>query len=114
MRKGSRTKTLLRNAERRYLQQRQATWPCQTIYQVAISAAKHAHASFLMCSQTASLQNCMLSNKEYYAPVLEDKELFEESKNKFDAAPSNENPQEASTSDENQGTTDEAEADGKL
>lgn len=50
----------------------------------------------------------MLSNKEYYAPVLDDKELFEETKNKFDAATSSENPEEASTSEENQGAADEA------
>ena len=54
----------------------------------------------------------MLSNKEYYAPVLDDKELFEESKEKFDASTTNQNPQEASTSDEPQASTDGAE--GKI
>ena len=51
----------------------------------------------------------MLSNKEYYAPVLNDKELFEESKEKFDASTTNQNPQEASTSDEPQASNDGAE-----
>ena len=50
----------------------------------------------------------MLSNKEYYAPVLDDGEMFEETKDKFDASTTNQNPQEAHTSDEPQASNDEA------
>lgn len=52
----------------------------------------------------------MLSNKDYYAPVIDDKDLFEETKEKFDAATTNQNPQEAaSTSANAEAGTDEAE-----
>ncbi|KAL0034556.1 hypothetical protein WJX79_008188 [Trebouxia sp. C0005] len=44
--------------------------------------------------RTASLQNCMMSNKDYYKPVLEDGELFVESKDKFDTATTSQSPQE--------------------
>ena len=36
----------------------------------------------------------MMSNKDYYAPVLEDEELFVESKEKFDTATTSQSPQE--------------------
>lgn len=35
-----------------------------------------------------------MSNKDYYAPVLEDEELFVESKEKFDTATTSQSPQE--------------------
>ena len=44
--------------------------------------------------QTEELQKCMVSNKEYYAPVLEEGDSFAESKEKFDAASSSQSPQE--------------------
>ena len=47
----------------------------------------------------------MVSNKEYYAPVLEEGDSFAESKEKFDTATSSQSPQEL------KGDTDDAEAD---
>jgi len=44
--------------------------------------------------QTTSLQNCMMSNKDYYKPVLEDGDMFVESKEKFDTATTSQSPQE--------------------
>ena len=44
--------------------------------------------------QTEDLQKCMVGNKEYYAPVLEEGDSFAESKEKFDAAASSQSPQE--------------------
>jgi len=44
--------------------------------------------------QTTSLQNCMMSNKDYYKPVLEDGDMFVESKDKFDTATTSQSPQE--------------------
>jgi len=44
--------------------------------------------------QTTSLQNCMMSNKDYYKPVLEDEELFVQTKDKFDTAATSQSPQE--------------------
>ncbi len=59
--------------------------------------------------QTANLQNCMLSNKEYYKPVLEDKEMFEETKEKFDTATSSTSPQElANSSDSSEAEKEES------
>ncbi|KAL0053564.1 hypothetical protein WJX82_007575 [Trebouxia sp. C0006] len=43
---------------------------------------------------TTSLQNCMMSNKDYYKPVLEDRDMFVESKEKFDTATTSQSPQE--------------------
>lgn len=51
----------------------------------------------------------MLSNKDYYAPVLDDKELFEETKDKFDASATNQNPQEAASSSDASASNDDAE-----
>lgn len=46
----------------------------------------------------------MMSNKEYYAPVLEEGDSFAESKEKFDAASSSQSPQEMKGgSDSNEG-----------
>ena len=36
----------------------------------------------------------MLSNKDYYKPVLEDEQMFVESKEKFDTATTSQSPQE--------------------
>ena len=44
--------------------------------------------------QTTSLQNCMMSNKDYYKPFLEDGELFVQTKDKFDTATTSQSPQE--------------------
>ena len=52
--------------------------------------------------QTESLQNCMLSNKAYYAPVLEDEQMFVESKEKFDTATSSQSPQELKDSSDSE------------
>ena len=49
----------------------------------------------------------MMSNKDYYAPVLEDEELFVESKEKFDTATTSQSPQEL----ENPADSSEAEKD---
>ena len=51
----------------------------------------------------------MLSNKEYYKPVLEDEEMFVETKDKFDAAASSTSPQELEdSSDTNDTEKDES------
>lgn len=52
--------------------------------------------------KTESLQNCMLSNKAYYAPVLEDEQMFVESKEKFDTATSSQSPQELKDSSDSE------------
>ena len=59
------------------------------------------HADRLLV-QTESLQNCMLSNKQYYAPVLEDEQMFVESKEKFDTATSSQSPQELKDSSDSE------------
>ena len=46
----------------------------------------------------------MVSNKEYYAPVLEEGDSFAESKEKFDTATTSQSPQEL------EGDSDSAEA----
>lgn len=49
----------------------------------------------------------MVSNKEYYAPVLEEGDSFAESKEKFDAATSSQSPQELKgESDSSEGEKD--------
>lgn len=60
----------------------------------AIWCADSAIANLLDMFQTEELQKCMVSNKEYYAPVLEEGDSFAESKEKFDAATSSQSPQE--------------------
>ena len=59
--------------------------------------------------QTEDLQKCMVSNKEYYAPVLEEGDSFAESKEKFDTATSSQSPQELK-GDTNSGEADKDEA----
>lgn len=57
--------------------------------------------------RTEELQKCMVSNKEYYAPVLEEGDSFAESKEKFDAATSSQSPQELKgESDSSEGEKD--------
>lgn len=43
----------------------------------------------------------MVSNKEYYAPVLEEGDSFAESKEKFDTATSSQSPQELKNDSDN-------------
>ena len=51
----------------------------------------------------------MLSNKEYYKPVLEDEQTFLESKEKFDTATSSQSPQELKdSSDSGEAEKDES------
>ena len=75
---------------------------CSTLsYQYCAASATTEALSML---QTEELQKCMVSNKEYYAPVLEEGDSFAESKEKFDAASSSQSPQELKgESDSNEG-----------
>ena len=75
---------------------------CSTLsYQCCAASATTEALNML---QTEELQKCMVSNKEYYAPVLEEGDSFAESKEKFDAASSSQSPQELKgESDSNEG-----------
>ena len=72
---------------------------CYCLTMHAMCIYKHSED---LCLQTESFQNCMLSNKAYYAPVLEDEQMFVESKEKFDTATSSQSPQELKDSSDSE------------
>ena len=69
---------------------RKSTTRCSMFMYAGVQLA----SNLLPVLQTEELQKCMVSNKEYYAPVLEEGDSFAESKEKFDAASSGQSPQE--------------------
>lgn len=100
MMNGKMAKTLLKSAKTGYshvqtfLPKRRNPHTYLRARHQAICCAASASTNLLDMFQTEELQKCMVSNKEYYAPVLEEGDSFAESKEKFDAATSSQSPQE--------------------